>query len=395
MGVRRITLQEYEKADQIKRVAFLRTTREEAKNEADRPEEIFESIWAYFDDDERMPARVRNIDYTMFFDGQKVRMGGISAVSSLPEARGKGRVRAILHSVLSEDRSNGVMFSVLSPFSQPYYRQFGYAVANQVSEYTFSLECLLPYAKTPFQARLHQSGDPLDDFNAVHNAASARYNMALVRTNRQWLKMMGGDPYLHRDYRYVFYDDQAAPVGYLIFAPAGGDPLDIHVTDLDYVDENALMGILSFLSGLRAQVRNVTLKMPPRAKFYQYLPNADLAKHRFVTHDMARVIHVQKVLETMRMPQGTGSFTIEVKDAFLSENEGIYEVQYRDGRVQAVAKVQSSADLCVDIADFTQLALGVMGLEEMAYRNTVQILGNRETLSKVFVEKDVYMSDHF
>ncbi len=212
MGVRRITLQEYEKADQIKRVAFLRTTREEAKNEADRPEEIFESIWAYFDDDERMTARVRNIDYTMFFDGQKVRMGGISAVSSLPEARGKGRVRAILHSVLSEDRSNGVMFSVLSPFSQPYYRQFGYAVANQVSEYTFSLECLLPYAKTPFQARLHQSGDPLDDFNAVHNAASARYNMALVRTNRQWLKMMGGDPYLHRDYRYVFYVDQASPV---------------------------------------------------------------------------------------------------------------------------------------------------------------------------------------
>ena len=70
-------------------------------------------------------------------------------------------------------------------------------------------------------------------------------------------------------------------------------------------------------------------------------------------------------------------------------------MQYRDGRVQAVAKVQSSADLCVDIADFTQLALGVMGLEEMAYRNTVQILGNRETLSKVFVEKDVYMSDHF
>ena len=40
------------------------------------------------------------------------------------------------------------------------------------------------------------------------------------------------------------------------------------------------------------------------AKFYQYLPNADLAKHRFVTHDMARVVHVQKVLETMRMPQG-------------------------------------------------------------------------------------------
>lgn len=395
MGVRRITLQEYEKADQIKRVAFLRTTREEVKNEADRPEEIFESIWAYFDDDEHMTARVRNIDYTMFFDGHKVRMGGISAVSSLPEARGKGRVREILHGVLSEDRSHGVMFSALSPFSQPYYRQFGYAVANQVSEYTFSLECLLPYAKTPFRARLHQPGDALDDFDAVHNAASARYNMALVRTKRQWLKMMGGDPYLHRDYRYVFYDEKSVPIGYLIFVPAGEEPLDIHVTDLDYVDENALRGILSFLAGLRAQVRNVTLKMPPRAKFYQYLPNADLAKHRFITHDMARVIHVPKVLETMRMPKDAGLFTIEVKDAFLSENEGVYKIQYQDGHVQTVEKIQGSADLTVDIADFTQLALGVMGLEEIAYRDSVQIRSNRDTLSSVFVEKDVYMADHF
>ena len=53
---------------------------------------------------------------------------------------------------------------------------------------------------------------------------------------------------------------------------------------------------------------------------------------------------------------------------------------------------RGSADLSVDIADFTQLVLGVMGLEEIAYRDTVQIQGNREILSKVFVEKDVYLS---
>ena len=132
-------------------------------------------------------------------------MGGISAVSSLPEARGKGRVRAILHSVLSEDRSNGVMFSVLSPFSQPYYIDnlaMRWPTKSANIHFLSNVCFLMP--KTPFQARLHQPGDPLDDFNAVHNAASARYNMALVRTNRQWLKMMGGDPYLHRDYRYVF-----------------------------------------------------------------------------------------------------------------------------------------------------------------------------------------------
>ncbi len=63
-----------------------------------------------------------------------------------------------------------------------------------------------------------------------------------------------------------------------------------------------------------------------------------------------------------------------------SENEGIYEVQYRDGHVQTVAKVQSNADLSVDIADFTQLALGVMGLGRNRFIVIqCKLLGNQKT----------------
>lgn len=395
MAIRRITLEEYAEADHIKRVAFLRTVREETKNSADDPAEIYRSVWAYFDEDGQMTARLRNIDYTMFFDGHKVRMGGISAVSSLPEARGKGRIRDILHAVLSEDREAGVVFSVLSPFSQPYYKQFGYALANQVSQYTFALENLMPYAKIKFCARLHKPGEPLDDFDAVHNAASGRYNMAIARTPRQWEKLMGGDPYIHMDYRYVFYGADDRPVGYLIFRPNGGDPIDITVTDLDFIDQEAMFGILAFLAGLRAQVRHVTLKMPPRVKFYQYLPNADLATHKIITHDMARVIHVEKALSLMKMPQDKGAFTVEVCDGFLQENNGVYRVTYEAGKTQCVEKTQGKADLTVDIADFTQLVLGVMQLEELLYRPTVHLRANRETLNAVFCEKELYMADHF
>ena len=120
MTIRRIRPEEYAEADNIKRVAFLRIVREEQKNDADVPEEIYHSLWAYFDENNKMTARVRDIEYTMFFDGHAVGMCGISAVSSLPEARGKGRVREILQAVLSESREQGKVFSVLSPFSQPY-----------------------------------------------------------------------------------------------------------------------------------------------------------------------------------------------------------------------------------------------------------------------------------
>lgn len=397
MTIRRIRPEEYAEADNIKRVAFLRTVREEQKNDADVPEEIYRSLWAYFDENNKMTARVRDIEYTMFFDGHAVGMCGISAVSSLPEARGKGRVREILQAILSESREEGKVFSVLSPFSQPYYQQFGYAKANRVCRHTVALEQLMPYAKTPFCARLHQLEDGVDAFDAVHNAASRRYNMALMRTPRQWKKMMGGDPYIHKDYRYVFYDAQDKPVGYLIFSPNGGEPLDIIVTDLDYLDQNALFGMLSFLSGLRAQVRNVTLKMPAEAKFHLYLPNSDLAKTEMITHDMARVLHVEKALSLCKMPQEKGAFTIAVRDEFLTENSGVYRVAYQDGRAVSVEKTQAEADLSLDIADFTQLVLGVLPLPCMLYRPTVT-LHAPEKLSQfqaVFPEKAVYMADHF
>ena len=84
--------------------------------------------------------------------------------------------------------------------------------------------------------------------------------------------------------------------------------------------------------------------------------------NRFVTHDMARVIHVQKVLETMRMPQGTGSFTIEVKDAFLSlKTRAFMRCNIAMAVCRRWQKVQSSADLCVDIADFTSLRWALWG----------------------------------
>ena len=86
-----------------------------------------------------------------------------------------------------------------------------------------------------------------------------------------------------------------------------------------------------------------------------------------------------------------------VRDEFLNENSGVYRVAYQDGRAVSVEKTQEEADLSLDIADFTQLVLGVLPLPCMLYRPTVT-LHTPEKLSQfqaVFPEKAVYMADHF
>ena len=50
------------------------------------------------------------------------------------------------------------------------------------------------------------------------------------------------------------------------------------------------------------------------------------------------------------------------------------------------------ADLDVDIRALGVLGVGAIGLEEAALREDVEILGNRETLERVFVRKPIMVS---
>ena len=77
MIVRHIERHEFDESEKIKSIAFARkiTT---PKNDADDPDAIYPSILGCFDDDGRMMARLRNIDYQCTFDGNILPVTGLS-----------------------------------------------------------------------------------------------------------------------------------------------------------------------------------------------------------------------------------------------------------------------------------------------------------------------------
>ena len=81
--------------------------------------------WGAFEED-TMFSTFAVTDFTQFFDGNQVKMGGIGGVASLPQYRRAGGIRACFQKALPILYREGYVFSYLYPFSTAYYRKFGY-----------------------------------------------------------------------------------------------------------------------------------------------------------------------------------------------------------------------------------------------------------------------------
>ena len=141
MEVRQLSAAEHFEADLISHIAFHMHMADPEKAREDSGK-LKEEDWGAFDPDGKMMARIINNRYDCYLDGTLIRNGGIGAVSTLPEYRNTGAVRAIFSKLLPNDYRNGTVISTLYPFSHAFYRKFGYETICQRNVYSFAPEVL-------------------------------------------------------------------------------------------------------------------------------------------------------------------------------------------------------------------------------------------------------------
>ena len=66
-----------------------------------------EGRWGAFDEDGTLLSYVMDNPFTVYFDGHAVPCGGIGSVTTLPEHRNRGGIRAIMEHILRSGRENG------------------------------------------------------------------------------------------------------------------------------------------------------------------------------------------------------------------------------------------------------------------------------------------------
>lgn len=410
MNVRKLTTwQEWVEADKICAIAFLRPFDREksekkfidqAEGKAPRTEEA----WGAYDENGVMTSSLLVYHHHQMFDGKNIDCGEINMVSSLPEARVSGNIRALIKAVFSEFIEQNFVFSTLHPFSFSFYRKFGYEMSCSALRQEFPVTELSNYICT-YHVKMAETDEDMSVMRKLYEAFIKNKNLGLIRPDREWQLVPdnghGDGPFGKKNYyRYIFSDNKGVPHAHLVFSYQNSKEHfmvgTLTVSDISYDSPEAFKNILGFIYRLRANCVNISLRLPNEIDMATLVQNPDKVTRSLSSFNMARILNVKKALALMKHPEGNGSYSINVIDAFLAANDGVFCVTYVDGKAVSVEYSNGgSADLTVGVNVLCQMVLGLIDLEMAVYTPETILFGNADTLSKVFIKKSIYYGETF
>jgi len=390
MEVRLLKPEEHFEANLISTVAFHMKMEDPEKNREESLKSQDED-WGAFSEDGKIMARIINNRYDTRLDGQKIRNGGIGAVSTLPEYRNTGAVKAIFEKLIPEAYRNGEIISTLYPFNHAFYRKFGYETVRWQDYYEFVPAVLSGY-RFSGDAELWKPGDPVSEYTALYNRFADSFNLAMYRDDKMMTDLIKGEYYKDRKFCYLLKEN-GKTVAYLIFQDVRNDPAAIlTVKDLAWDGKAGFYAILGFLARFTADYGTIRLFLPSCLQLLSVIqtPRAYDIQQTATQSYMVRAMNVKRVLEIIKKPDDS-PFVIRVEgDAQIPENNGTWKICGN-----SVEQTEETPDLTVSIQAFGQMAVGAVSLAEAMYRPDVTVSGNEAVLEKVFVRKPILVEDHF
>lgn len=388
MEVRLTKPEELDRVREMFALAFRIPMKRDAEQE---PDEALH--WAAFDGGGQMMSAITVPTYQMWFDGQPVRLGGIGGVSTLPQYRRRGGIRACFEALLPELYRREYDFSYLYPFSTAFYRKFGYECCVQKQLVTVDLRLLRTSYFEGTYCLAEPGRDLSEDVWAVDQAWYRAYNMSVLHGRPDYRWVTGLDPAAGDKYLYVWYDN-GAPSAYVRFQPEGDTLQCDRFRFTSARGFRALLGLLQTMSTDRIHARFYL----PESKALRYLlPEWSLGAVRWqlLCGGMVRVVRVREVLEKAKCI-GTGQVTLEITDHQIPENTGVYRVSFRDGRVTQAARTGAAPDAALTIPALSALISGVCSFTEAAqWMPGAELKTPNPALDQLFYKKEMFIEEDF
>ncbi|MCR5323950.1 MAG: GNAT family N-acetyltransferase [Lachnospiraceae bacterium] len=415
--------------------------------------------WGAFDDDGTLMARIINNRFRFYLDGQAVRTGGVGAVSTLPEYRDRGAIREIFRELLNEAYRNGEVLSTLYPFSHEFYRKQGYEVVTFMNEYTLTPSILKNYRFNGIVRKWNSGDDITDfleiyrEFARRYNLAAERSKDDMLE------HMKVDKPYMDRKFFYIFIQDGKAVAYLIFSDIRHDPAAILNVDECAWICREGFNAILGFLARFGSDYGEIKLPLPKGTDLLRIIRSPQAYDVQKVTRQdfMVRAVNVKKVLELIRKPADC-DLTIKVTDGIIEENDRVFHVQGNnveivddgsetkdhgkvidgsnakdqgievdgsntkdheievdgsnvkdqgkdiidglpDIAIDSMGKFRNGlgikADIELSIQAFSQMAVGALNFDEALLREDVTVNSKEEDLRRVFVEKAIYVGEHF
>lgn len=318
--------------------------------------------YGFFNDDKLTSYIMVNKFKSEVF-GHHVPMAGIGYVASYPEYRGQGHISKLMKEILNDLHDEGIPFTNLAPFSESFYRHYGFSNSIYQKEYRFSGDALRTF-------KLPRTGQVIrgkwDDL-MVQNGVIQLYERQLhtdderntvIREAWWWNRM---DTYYHNRNIAVYIDSNGRPISYLIYRIQG----DVFLADELYsITAKGLVALLGFMGSHAGAIKEFRMTLPEHSLIGELFPEQNQLKISLYPYMMSRIVDFAKMITYMK-PLQEGTFNLEViSDDECPWNIGVWQMTNKDGKVSCKQIEDGLVDFSGPITAWTQVLLGRLSMRD-------------------------------
>ena len=317
-------------------------------------------------EEDRLLSGYMLYDYRMRLRKSVIPMGGIGLLCSRLDARGKGAVRRMIGGCLKTMQEKGQVVSVLDPFDESFYRNYGWEKFSRLQCVEFSPGLLAVPEEVGQDIVATDLSYPDEASMAFYNDYAATHYTLAQRHHPEWhsrtrLLSWAQDTAARGVVRFNHGEHVVGLMGYDIRRKTGEYHSTFAVNLLAYRTETTLRAMLRYIRRLSHQVSAVHLELPMDAHIWPYLANRP-AKNEIRDMFMIRIVSMAD-LDGLGIEAPDLTLGIEVEDPLAPWNEGAWTLGIDSGRL-AVAQGGTPAIRC-GIGPLSSVLSGFSSFAEM------------------------------
>lgn len=321
---------------------------------------------------------------------KKVKMGGVGYVASYPENRGQGDINRLMNEIILELYDQDYAISNLAPFSESFYRRYGYE--NAIYEKMYQIEpTYLRFFKPVKEGKVVRGKwDNINLRDAVIKLYQDKIDQDEQRNTvdrKNWWRERLNTYYPGRSI-CVYFDEDKQPRGYMFYRIVDRN---FQVEEMYYQSPQAAKALLSIIASHSSSDLKYYVKMPENSLLGEFFPEQEGLTVQIQPYMMTRIINVKKVLEAVPLVN-KGELTIEItNDDIIDENNGTWLIKNND-KENKVRKVENAPDYTGSLTNWTKVLLGHLTLKQAIQLGliTEYYPGNND-----FVKGEVSFYDYF
>ena len=339
-------------------------------------------------DNGTLAAKVHIIPLSSYVNGVSFDMGGISSVATWPEYRRQGIIKNLLFHALQEMKKNGQTLSLLSPFSVPFYRKYGWELTFAQKKYEIPMSHLKrDWDGEGYVRRIEKNISLLHD---IYSTYAKRFTGMLTRDEKWWKERVLTDT----SQIVVAYNMDDEAEGYLIYNVKNNV---CTVKEIAYTTFKSWQLLLQFIANHDSMAEQVTLTVPENDELALILDDP-MFDQKTEPYFMARIVDVQAFLEQYSFEKNihNAMLNIYVEDTFFPENSGTYKLTQSGAGTSVEKVVDGASGIQCSVQMLTVMLLGYKRPCDLYKLGLIQ--GNVDDIQRFEAwvpEQQTYFADFF